>query len=882
MSEPKTPNLGLNTIDRSSPSTTYFDLDKYLDQNWEKIDDFAEQMGDKAEKTATKVRDIQERLDVEKRRTVTLEPGLQIIHAERASTFKFEGMKGRTLVNLLGRDGGFESMSSWFTTAGVASELDLSQKTQGNQSIKISLKEGSTGGSLYKLLGQTLSTSKNYIAIADLKRGTSTSVSLTLWNGTSNVSGTVVTTDQFSSAVLLIPAASIGGTTNNLQISIVGSVAGQFGHVDAVRLYEVTPEELNALSSLSAEKIASKYPYVDSVQSVLNPYVIRYGQNLLPPFYEWKETAIAGPNIIEAPYRLKMTKAAGTTGFSNFTCTVNVSPSTDYTFSITVDVSNFGGNGIAGAYWNGWYYDEADKAITSFNTPPYAKANGTFTLGNSFKTPANAKSVRIVVGFDNDTTGTAIFKNATLNLGTSAMTFKPREDSLLALQTELHAHPDTGANPDIIFERDGQYFKLSKWKKIILDGTRVWKIGEAGGAAGLKQVKSPGIAVGASSGSGIATKFNGKLLPQGSTGNTPDTNAVTASWDVYISIPNTDSGWGNSYTPTEDEIKAYFMGWRMRNWNDLLPYSGTGEKAWATVASGGAALWTATLPTTQAADWTAYQLLYQLATPIIEPITSQGQLTFNQGRNQVELGTGIVLHEVAPTPARDSYGRWNIGNKYAGPGAKDFKNKSKLVLNVYKDGKLDPMWFKFSAAQELILGVSYDPSADYSVTYLMSDQYPASDITGTYAENEKALLRDTVQALQENTARISVLESKKAEKDEPTWITPTLLNGISFNDNNTHRGGYYKNSLNVVQMSLAVIGPNNNGIPQNATICILPIGYRPAKNIFLTGTTTNALGLNAQPVTIVINKSGEVALIASVTSPTQISVTVSGCFLAEQ
>ena len=30
MSEPKTPNLGLNKIDRSSPSTTYFDLDKYL------------------------------------------------------------------------------------------------------------------------------------------------------------------------------------------------------------------------------------------------------------------------------------------------------------------------------------------------------------------------------------------------------------------------------------------------------------------------------------------------------------------------------------------------------------------------------------------------------------------------------------------------------------------------------------------------------------------------------------------------------------------------------------------------------------------------------------------------------------------------------------
>lgn len=39
MNEPKTQNLGLNKIDRSSPSTTYFDLDKYLDQNWEKVDE---------------------------------------------------------------------------------------------------------------------------------------------------------------------------------------------------------------------------------------------------------------------------------------------------------------------------------------------------------------------------------------------------------------------------------------------------------------------------------------------------------------------------------------------------------------------------------------------------------------------------------------------------------------------------------------------------------------------------------------------------------------------------------------------------------------------------------------------------------------------------
>ncbi|MDH2332518.1 hypothetical protein [Paenibacillus polymyxa] len=41
MASEKTPNLGLNQIDRTSPTTTYFDLEKYLDENWRAVDAFA-------------------------------------------------------------------------------------------------------------------------------------------------------------------------------------------------------------------------------------------------------------------------------------------------------------------------------------------------------------------------------------------------------------------------------------------------------------------------------------------------------------------------------------------------------------------------------------------------------------------------------------------------------------------------------------------------------------------------------------------------------------------------------------------------------------------------------------------------------------------------
>lgn len=103
MASEKTPNLGLNQIDRTSPKTTYFDLEKYLDQNWRAVDDFAGDVNDG-------VNEIKKRLDTTERKAVTLEPGVQIVHAEKAAPFSLTGLSGRTLVNLLGRWGNLSSL----------------------------------------------------------------------------------------------------------------------------------------------------------------------------------------------------------------------------------------------------------------------------------------------------------------------------------------------------------------------------------------------------------------------------------------------------------------------------------------------------------------------------------------------------------------------------------------------------------------------------------------------------------------------------------------------------------------------------------------------------------------------------------------------------
>ncbi|MCJ1220370.1 hypothetical protein MT396_10010, partial [Paenibacillus polymyxa] len=92
MASEKTPNLGLNQIDRTSPKTTYFDLEKYLDQNWGAVDDFAGDVNDG-------VNEIRKRLNTTERKAVTLEPGVQIAHTEKAAPFSLTGLGGRTLVN---------------------------------------------------------------------------------------------------------------------------------------------------------------------------------------------------------------------------------------------------------------------------------------------------------------------------------------------------------------------------------------------------------------------------------------------------------------------------------------------------------------------------------------------------------------------------------------------------------------------------------------------------------------------------------------------------------------------------------------------------------------------------------------------------------------
>lgn len=147
-------------------------------------------------------------------------------------------------------------------------------------------------------------------------------------------------------------------------------------------------------------------------------------------------------------------------------------------------------------------------------------------------------------------------------------------------------------------------------------------------------------------------KYNGSILNYDGTANAIDTfidygaNHVSTPNKFLLCISNTDSGWGQDYTPTADEIKAYFYGWKMydasTNPNGDGIYNRTDglNKYWCYRLDGINPVYTAgtnVLPTTLATGFTPYKLYYQPTNSIDIP-----QLTLNSyAKGTLMIGSKI-------------------------------------------------------------------------------------------------------------------------------------------------------------------------------------------------------------------------------------------------
>ncbi|SDT26341.1 hypothetical protein SAMN05444162_3599 [Paenibacillaceae bacterium GAS479] len=412
---------------------------------------------------------------------------------------------------------------------------------------------------------------------------------------------------------------------------------------------------------------------------------------------------------------------------------------------------------------------------------------------------------------------------------------------------QLESSLDGITYDELYTDQTGQARVKRQFKSMDLTGDLGWEFSDT--KLGSKQVRLP--VSNQVIDSERVVKYDGKIITHIFPYSGADQSFMTQGTDnkLYLSIPVADSGWGDSYTPTLDEIKAYFYGWKMGYDNVggfVSPYNGSGAKRWRAQigdTSGGIA----SMPITMAGGgYKPYHLQCQLATPTDEPVRSEGAIMLGEGANRLEIGYGAVVRERARPYLVGAQYNVVINSTYAGPpdeSSSKLTYRSAEMIGLYRNGKEDRTWKLESSAafgQERYntLAANYDPSAVYEVTYLALDTYligiPPTQISAEYPTNQRSVTDVLTKAATQLAGRVAVLENGTAQSKQPQWINATLLNGwVPYTDLSAQ---YLKSSDGLVYMrGLIQDGTATFG----TTILRLPAGFRPGRTLVISTTANN-------------------------------------------
>lgn len=468
--------------------------------------------------------------------------------------------------------------------------------------------------------------------------------------------------------------------------------------------------------------------------------------------------------------------------------------------------------------------------------------------------------------------GTYTFTHPQLELGNVATSFVPKNDEYLYLRTALASNLD-GTVHDTIFEREGKIFKLARFKEIILDGSINFNLqADKIGHKNITVLSNGTVEWGAVHG----TKFDGSILDNITIGGFDIAdNAYMTGGGLYLTVKDTDSGWGEGYNPSVAEIKAFFNGWVMHDERNVnLPYT-SGNRRWRKLifppgdGQVGVDYNVATTPTTIVPGFTPYKLSYQLKEAVEEPIQVEGSLSFHEGPNAIELSEGVIARENTKPDIHV-----NLDNtisyyiNFPPPTNSALENRVGKILGIFKNGVLDPKWIidrsgSFTNGREraFVPEANYDKTADYTVTYVILDKYrltgPAIEASIQYATSDKSVLNEVVQQVSDNEMRLSVVETTYARKQQGQWIAPVMLNGwVNDNQYNTDIG-YLKDEFGFVHLKGHI---KNGSQTPFSPIFKLPIGYKTTKNVANILSSHN--GTNEVIGKVLIHSNGEVQFVA--------------------
>ncbi|WP_234931920.1 hypothetical protein [Bacillus thuringiensis] len=123
----------------------------------------------------------------------------------------------------------------------------------------------------------------------------------------------------------------------------------------------------------------------------------------------------------------------------------------------------------------------------------------------------------------------------------------------------------------MLFKENGQWKVLRKWERdVLLDPTK-FPTGVYPNYSGYKrfginpQPLINGDYMNVNDGRFYVVKYDGRILQNNGGYTSADQTSLQQSSDggLKLTVANVDSGFGETYTPSTDEVSAYFNGWNL-------------------------------------------------------------------------------------------------------------------------------------------------------------------------------------------------------------------------------------------------------------------------------------------------------------------------------
>ncbi len=620
---------------------------------------------------------------------------------------------GEMVVNLLGRDGDCKSLGDWggynstvalgegikATSLGNASYLGL-YKDANQQPIK---ENGWYFGRFRVKIPSTIS--KN-VSVAKI------------YTSQGVYSNTIMPSerDEFIDVFVKMDV------TDYTLISNIGvliySGSGTFANTDYAIFEKVLITKMETgEENLNYDELVEKYPYTNSAQPLLNPTVEVCGKNLSP--LNNVDVKIEGNG--ELTY-------------------IPVKPNTTYTISAS---SVTGGDSKLKILSRGKDYQYTD---IDFHW---------FAVGGNLVQTRTLSADTYYLAIKKEFTTTSITVNE-LMLEQGTTPYEPYQGGQIIFPTEL-AKIDT--YQDKLTYKDGVAKVDREVKHVVLDGSLdYWT---QANYTGYKNIALQSISDTIESLKTLfAVKYNGKILQSTGTYTIYD-RCYPAGGSSYITIANTDSGWGEYYTPEPEEIKAYFNGYCMRIQGQIgVPYNGTGVKEWTSIypKSDGSWIITPTLPTESYDTWTSYQLYYALQQPIkeeIQPIILGDGVNLVEGQNTLTVKSGVVWEKAEPVLYNGNY---HINYEPQLNSCVDYKVETFIkVVKIINNVKTN-VTNEWTVATNTAYGneriwlseTDYDPQSTYYVLYqVLQEDYNCQiqEVEVSYEDNIRGALNKAVETI---------------------------------------------------------------------------------------------------------------------------------------